>query len=233
MITFIPDDSVTGKSTKTGITQGYGGSIWATNSEQKKHASFVLVPVFDTSTISGGTGEFGSAVVNKNVQTYLDLMKKLEKDYNIYKDRLYGSGQSMGGMTMFYLNSHYPKMFAATLYTSSQWDVDQLSKLKNQKFFYLAAGGDQNASTGQKNVMKMLKKDKVKYTQTTLDATISAREKNTAANQLINKDRNANFITWKAGTVLEKSDKNMEHMASFDYGYTIPAVRDWLFNQSK
>jgi hypothetical protein len=25
----------------------------------------------------------------------------------------------------------------------------------------------------------------------------------------------------------------MEHMASFDYGYKIAAVRDWLFRQSK
>ena len=74
LLTFIPDDSVTGKSTTTGITQGYGGSIWATNSEQKKHASFVLIPVFDTSTVSGGTGQFGSSVVKKNVQTYLDLL---------------------------------------------------------------------------------------------------------------------------------------------------------------
>lgn len=233
LLTFIPDDSVTGKSTSTGITQGYGGSIWATNSEQKKHASFVLVPVFDTSTISGGTGQFGSSVVKKNVQTYLDLLKSLQKKYNIDKDRLYGTGQSMGGMTMFYLNSHYPNLFAATLYVSSQWDVDQLSKLKNQKFFYIASAGDQNASTGQKNVMKMLKKDGKKYSKTTLDANVSASEKNTAANQLMEKDYNANFITWKAGTVMKYSDKPIEHNASFDFGYTIPAVRDWLFNQSK
>ncbi|WP_338214219.1 hypothetical protein [Companilactobacillus muriivasis] len=109
MLTFIPDDSVTGQSTATGITQGYGGSIWATDSEQKKHASFVLIPVFDTSTVSGGFGQFGSSAVKTN----------------------------------------------------------------------------------------------------------------------------ANFITWKSGTVLENSNKGMEHMASFDCGYTIPAVRDWLFNQSK
>lgn len=31
----------------------------------------------------------------------------------------------------------------------------------------------------------------------------------------------------------EKPDRAMEHMASFDYGYKIDAVRDWLFEQSK
>ncbi|MQS88956.1 alpha/beta hydrolase-fold protein [Companilactobacillus mishanensis] len=233
MLTFIPDDSVTGQSTKTGITQGYGGSIWATNSEQKKHASFVLIPVFDSSTVSGGMGEFGSKVVKKNVNTYLDLLDHLESKYSINKDRLYGSGQSMGGMTMFYLNATHPNLFAATLYTSSQWDVSQLQKLKNQKFFYIAAGGDSNASTGQKNVKKMLKKDGKQYTSVTLDATASAKTKNSAVNKLIDKNKNANFITWKSGSVLKDSTKGMEHMASFDYGYTTPAVRDWLFNQSK
>ncbi|MFD1417632.1 carboxylesterase family protein [Companilactobacillus keshanensis] len=233
MMTFIHDDSVTGKSTITGVTQGYGGSIWATKAEQKKHASFVLVPVFDTSTISGGFGQSGSAVVKKNVQTYLDLLNKLEKKYSINKKRLYATGQSMGGMTLFYLNSHYPKLFAATLYTSSQWDVSQLEKLKNQKFIYLAAGGDSSASKGQKDLKKMLKKYGTAYTSVTLDATISDKAKNTAVNKLLNQNENANFITWKSGTVMEKSDKSMEHMASFDYAYTIPSIRDWIYNQSK
>lgn len=233
LLTFIPDDSVTGQSTTTGITQGYGGSIWATASEQKKHPSFVLIPVFDTSTVSGGMGQFGSTVVKKNVQTYLDLLKKLEKQYNINTDRLYATGQSMGGMTMFYLNSHYPNLFAATLYVSSQWEASQLKALKNQKFFYIAAGGDENASTGQNNVKDILKQNGKSYTETTLDATASTSSKNTAINKLISQNKNANFVTWTSGTVLENSSQGNEHMASFDYGYTIPAVRDWLYNQSK
>ena len=44
---------------------------------------------------------------------------------------------------------------------------------------------------------------------------------------------NINFIKWEAGSVLPESGKGMEHMASFDYGYKIAAVRDWLFKQSK
>ena len=42
-----------------------------------------------------------------------------------------------------------------------------------------------------------------------------------------------NFIKWETGSVLPESGKGMEHMASFDYGYKIAAVRDWLFLQSK
>ena len=36
-----------------------------------------------------------------------------------------------------------------------------------------------------------------------------------------------------AGKEVSESGKGMEHMASFDYGYKIAAVRDWLFMQSK
>jgi len=37
----------------------------------------------------------------------------------------------------------------------------------------------------------------------------------------------------EAGSVLPETGRVMEHMASFDYGYKIAAVRDWLFKQSK
>ena len=53
------------------------------------------------------------------------------------------------------------------------------------------------------------------------------------AEELIAKGGNINFIRWEAGSVLPESGKGMEHMASFDYGYKIAAVRDWLFKQSK
>ncbi|WP_099973922.1 alpha/beta hydrolase-fold protein [Lactobacillus terrae] len=233
LLTFIHDDSVTGQSVESSLTQGYGGVIWATKAEQKKHPSFVLVPTFKTSTIEGGFGQSGSSVVEDQVKAYMNLLSSLQKKYSVDKDRLYLTGQSMGGMTSFYLNSHYPDKFAATLYVSSQWDVSQLEPLKNQKFFYIVAGGDSSASKGQTDLQAMLKKDKTSYTSTTMDATWSAKKKNTEVNKLLDKNKNINMISWKSGTVLENSDKGMEHMASFDYGYTIPAVRDWLYNQSK
>ena len=50
LIQFIPDSSVVGKDAEAVLTQGWGGLIWATDAEQAKHASFVVVPVF-TETI--------------------------------------------------------------------------------------------------------------------------------------------------------------------------------------
>jgi len=233
LLSFIPDDSIVGQDTTAGLTQGYGGSIWATETEQEKHASFVLVPVFDTSTVEGGMGQSGSAVVEDQVNTYLDLLTSLQEEYSIDADRLYATGQSMGGMTMFYINANYPDLFAATLYVASQWEVAQLSPLKDQKFFYIVGGGDSKATTGQSDLTAMLEEENVAYSNAEWDAQASAEDKNTMANELIDQKLNANFVHWTTGSVLEGSSQGSEHMASFDYGYTIPAVRDWLFNQSK
>lgn len=234
MITFIPDDSLTGKSTIEALSQGYGGVIWATDAEQKKHESFVLVPSFASSTIAGGKGQSGSAVDEIQVDTFLDLLKSIQTDYSIDTDRFYITGQSMGCMTSFYLNSHYPDMFTATLYVSGQWDVTQLSPLETQKFFYFAAGGDNQASTGQKDLMNLFNETNTKYVASdNWDATWDTTVKNETAEKMIAENTNRNFVTWETGTVLVNSTQNMEHMASFDYGYTVPAVRDWLFSQKK
>lgn len=105
LVSFIHDDSVTGKGEEDALTQGYGGVIWATALKQMKHASFVLMPYFETSTIAGGAGQSGSEVVEAQVQTYYDLLQEIQKKYSIASNRLYQTGQSMGGMTSFYLNS--------------------------------------------------------------------------------------------------------------------------------
>ena len=49
------------------------------------------------------------------------------------------------------------------------------------------------------------------------------------AKGLIAKGGNIHFFQWEAGSVLPETGRAMEHMASFDYGYKIDAVRDWLF----
>jgi predicted peptidase len=233
MITFIHDDSIVGKDVAVGLTQGYGGVIWATESEQAKHASFVLVPVFQSSVVAGGAGQTGSEVDEDQLNAYLHLLSSIQDRYSIDANRLYITGQSMGCMTSFYLNGHYPDLFAATLYVSGQWDVSQLSALGNQKFFYITAGGDGTASGGQTDVEAMLTNAGTAYSTATWDATWTTAEKNAAASEEIANNTSANFATWKTGTVMTNSDERSEHRASFNYGYTVPVVRDWIFSQSK
>ncbi len=64
-------------------------------------------------------------------------------------------------------------------------------------------------------------------------AKLPSSEQEKLAEELISRGGNVNFIKWEAGSVLPETGRAMEHMASFDYGYKIAAVRDWLFMQCK
>lgn len=226
LIMFIPDSSGAGKSAKEIVEQYYGADIWVSADEQAKHESFVLVPAFSEVVVDDDWN------TSEQIDTAVRLINYLTETYNVDADRLYTTGQSMGCMTSLYLNSVYPDMFAASLFVSGQWDISVLQGLENQKFFYITAGGDAKASGGQDEVKAMFDADGVPYGYGTWNAQNSVDEQNAAASELIALGYNANMIRFETGSVLNDG-QGMEHNASFNYGYKIPAVRDWLFEQSK
>ncbi|MCZ9343894.1 alpha/beta hydrolase-fold protein, partial [Streptomyces sp. TRM76130] len=165
------------------------------------------------------------------------LVEAVAEKYSVNTKQIYGTGQSMGGMTVLYLAATYPKLFAAELFVSCQWDITVLGNLVKEKFCYYAAAGDQNASGGQSDVQAMLEDDGKSYQTTTdLDATADASEQNATVQKMLAKGSAYNFVNFKEGTVLEVSDADSsdpmassEHMASFEPAYKIAASRDWLF----
>ena len=226
MLMYIPDASGASKSAKEIVEQYYGADIWVTDEEQEKHKSFVLVPAFSEIVVDDNWN------TSEEIETAVKLINYLTENYSIDTNRLYTTGQSMGCMTSLYLNSKYLDLFAASLFVSGQWDISQLKPLENQKFFYITAGGDEKASGGQDEVKEMFDADGISYSYGTWSAQDTEDEQSTAAEALIAMGYDANMIRFEKGTVL-KDGEGMEHNASFNYGYKIPAVRDWLFEQSK
>ena len=169
---------------------------------------------------------------SEQIETAVRLIESLVDTYSIDTDRLYTTGQSMGCMTSLYLNSKYPDLFAASLFVSGQWDITVLKGLENEKFFYITAGGDGKASGGQDEVKAMFDADGVGYSYGTWSAQNSVEEQSQAAEELIAQGHDANMIRFETGSVLN-GGSGMEHAASFNYGYKIPAMRDWLFAQTK
>ena len=163
----------------------------------------------------------------------MNLIAQLQQDYSIDANRLYTTGQSMGCMTSLYLNSKYPDLFAASMFVSGQWDITVLKPLEEKTFFYITAGGDAKASGGQDEVMAMLDADGVPYSFGTWSAQNSSEEQAEAVNALLAEGHPINMVRFETGTVFKEGESGMEHMASFNYGYRLSAVRDWLFAQSK
>ncbi|MZI94229.1 pyrroline-5-carboxylate reductase [Vibrio sp. CAIM 722] len=231
LVLFMADASTTGKGAKSPLMQGYGGIIWASSESQAKHPSFVLVPAF-----SGPEN-----VTNDNWQVSdelgiaLRLLKHVVSEYSIDQNRLYTTGQSMGGMISFYLNANYPDLFAASLFVGSQWDVNVLAPLAKNKFFYIVSAGDPKASKGMKQLSEMFHHSGVPFASTSFSAKLVHSEQEKQIQDLIAQGQDINFVQFDKGTVTPDGTTHggAEHMYSFDYAYQLESVRDWLFKQTK
>jgi len=238
VVLYIADSSLVGQDVTAPLSQ-YGALIWASKAEQAKHESIVVVPEYPSVIID----DHGSFTTTEYVEMTARLMASIEDKYSVDKDRVYGTGQSMGCMTVMDLAAKHPDLFTAELFVSGQWQASQLANLADEKFVYVAAGGDSNSSGGQKDVEGILDKAGVSYGTATWDATWSSAKLDTAANKLLADGDSTNFATFKTGTVLKASGSSSsatssmgggtaEHMASFEPAYKITALRDWLFQQT-
>ena len=231
LIQFIPDASVVGRDADYVLTQGWGGLIWATDEEQAKHPAFVVVPVFTETIVDDSFNH------SEQIEVAVRLIQSLTETNSIDTNRLYTTGQSMGGMTSFYLNATYPSLFAASLFVGSQWDNSILNVLEDDSFFYIVSAGDPKASVGQAGLMEVFDGDGAAYSHAEWSAQDDAETQNAAVTAMLAEGNSANFVTFTLGTTLAEGQTSGggagEHMTSFDYAYKIEAVRDWLFGQVK
>ena len=235
LIMFIGDATMTGVNVKEVLSRCIGAVVWATKEEQKKHESFVLVPVFPETLIDDMNGKH-------NTSAYIDVTKRLiesiEKEYRIDTSRVYATGQSGGCMTTMYLQANNPDLFTATLLVDGQWAIDEIQGIKDRKFIYITALGDEKATTGQNEVKNLLIENNISFGELTdIDAKATSDELNNITSQMFDKGYDKNFITWKLNSTyvngVPNGSKAGEHMTSFYYGYNVERVRDWLFEQKK
>ncbi len=236
LVLFMADASTVGKDVTAPLTQGYGALEFASDRDQRKHPSFVLVPQYSDWAVQDDWS------TTDEVEMTIRLLQYVCKEYKVDQRRLYTTGQSMGGMMSFYFNIAHPDLFAASLFVSSQWDTSKMKDFGKRKFFYIVAGGDGKASGGMREQTAVLKKQNAHIDSASWSAKLPPAEQERLAEDLIAKGGSINFVAkggsinficFEKGSVLPASGQGMEHMASFDYGYKIAAVRDWLFEQSK
>ena len=227
LVLFMADASTVGKEPTAPLTQGYGALEFASDRDQRLHPSFVLVPQYTDWAVQDDWS------TTDEVEMTIRLLAEVCRQYNVDTNRLYTTGQSMGGMMSFYFNITHPDLFAASLFVSSQWDTSKMQDFGRKHFFYIVAGGDQKAYGGMHDLAKVLKENEARVDSASWSAKLPSDEQERLAEELVARGGNINFIKWEAGSVLPETGRAMEHMASFDYGYKIAAVRDWLFKQSK
>ncbi|MCC8088813.1 MAG: prolyl oligopeptidase family serine peptidase [Rikenellaceae bacterium] len=227
LLLFIGDASTARKDVKAPLTQEYGGVIWASAEDQAKHPSFVLVPQYTTQTVND------NSETTYEVEMTIRLLNSIVDQYNIDRNRLYTTGQSMGGMMSLYFNIAHPDLFAASLFVGCQWDTSKMSGFKNDKFFYIVGAGDPKASKGMAELEAVLKNEGADFSTGEWSAKLPQTEQEENVRKLIAEGSDRNFVTFTLGSVLPEGGSGSEHMYSFDYAYKLEGVRDWLFRQSK
>lgn len=227
LVLFMADASTPGPDPLTPLTQGCGGLVWATPEFQSKHPAYVLVPQYSYVTVNNDWQTMPE--VDETIALLRDITTREQVDTN----RLYTTGQSMGGMMSLYFNIKYPDLFAASMFVSCQWDVARMDGFKDKKFVYITAGGDREATGGSEQLRALLKKENAAFAEATWSARLPEAEQDSLAAALLAEGRPRNFITFEGNTVLPKDGKGMVHMASFNFAYRLSPVCDWLFEQKK
>lgn len=227
LVLFMADASTPGPDPLTPLIQGYGGLVWAAPDFQASHPCYVLVPQYSYVTVDNQWQTM------PEVDETISLVKDLVKNNPVDENRLYTTGQSMGGMMSLYFNIKYPDLFAASMFVSCQWDVEKMDGFKDKKFVYITAGGDKEATGGADQLKALLAKEGATFAEATWSARLPQAEQDSLASALLAKGSPRNFITFEGNTVLPEGGKGMVHMASFNFAYRLTPVCDWLFRQSK
>ena len=123
-----------------------------------------------TAPLTQGYGALEFASNRDQQKMTIRLLQTVCKEYNVDTNRLYTTGQSMGGMMSFYFNITHPDLFAASLFVSSQWDTSKMQDFGKKHFFYIVAGGDQKASGGMRDLAKVLKENDARVDSTSWSA---------------------------------------------------------------
>lgn len=227
LVLFMADASTPGENPTTPLTQGYGALVWATQESQAKNPCFVLVPQYSGVAVNDAYEH------TDEVDVVIRMLKHVVSEYEVDSNRLYTTGQSMGGMISMYYNVTYPDIFAASIFVDCHWATDTFGELAEHKFVYFSAGDKGGAWKCIAPLEEAAKKDDRKYEYAQWSARLPESEQNTLAQKMLDKGAPINLINFESGTVLPADGKGSEHMYSFDYAYKIQAVRDWLFRQSK
>lgn len=223
LVLFMADASTPGSDAKRPLTQGYGALVWATGQWQAEHPCYVLVPQFSGVAVNDAYEH------TDEVDMVARLVSLFADSHNVDKNRIYTTGQSMGGMISMYYNSAYPHLFAASIFVDCHWDSATFPELVKHKFTFITAG-----KAGTFGALEQAADSAgIRYEYAEWSAKLPQQEQDSLASALLAKGAPVNIINFASKSVLPADGKGSEHMYSFDYAYRLTPVREWLFMQSR
>ncbi len=217
LVLFMHDAGAVSNNPIETLTQGSGAVVWASTADQARHQSFVLAPQYDRVIVGDGSA------YSEDLDMTVRLIKSLLKQYSIDPRRLYNTGQSMGGMTSIAMDIKYPDLFAASFLVACQWDPGQVAPLANKPLWIVVSEGDSKAHPGMDAITAVLKEHGASVANATWDAEADAQTLAKEVKAMLSRNARVNYTLFKGG----------DHRYTWQYAYSIPGIRDWLFEQHK
>lgn len=227
LVLFMADASTPGTEAERPLTQGYGALVWATADWQAENPCYVLVPQFSGVAVNDAYEH------TDEVDMVIRLVDKIAGDKSVDRNRLYTTGQSMGGMISMYYNIAYPDVFAASMFVDCHWDTTKFSELVRHKFALITANKSGNSEGPVAAIERAASAQDIEYEFAEWSARLPQAEQDSLASAMLARGAAINLIDFTPKSVLPEDGKGSEHMYSFDYAYRLTPVRQWLFKQSK
>lgn len=225
MVVFIADASANINDPKAVLYQGNGAIVWATPEEQAKHPAIVLAPQYTEDLIrSIGMMTTDTHQWTQGLTLVTDLIMDVSNKYRVDKDRIYGTGQSQGGMANIAISDAYPELFAGQYLVACQWDTQEMEKLKDKNLWITVCQGDSKAFPGMNEATALWEKDGAVVARSRMwNSTGGTPVFEQMMRVMEDQQAPINYTVFKDGS----------HMYTWSFAYNIEGIRDWLFEQTK
>lgn len=225
LLFFVADASANGDDFTRNLTQGNGATVWATPEEQAKHECIILSPQYTNTLIDS----IGALTTDDNVWSdgltlVSNLLHYVIEEYSVDENRIYGTGQSQGCMTNIALSDKYPDLFAAQLLVAGQWNVEEMSAMKDKNLWIIVCEGDSKAYHGMNEATENWESLGSSVARSEIwDSTSTAEQFDELVAQMESQNCKINYTVFKGGS----------HTYTWSVAYNIEGIRDWLFAQEK
>lgn len=233
LVYFLHDAGPCGDDPKLPLSQGNGAITWARPDWQKKHPCYVLAPGMKRS-VHLTRDDFSFADELYILKEIIDLVCD---SYDVDKDRVYLTGQSMGCMSSCELNIQWPEQFAASMLVAGQWSPERMAQnCTKSKFWILVSQNDAKAFPGMNAVTAALEEQGVKVGRYLWNAKADAAELNALAEEAAADDVQLRYTVFQGSSVVPEGRDDgpgANHVCTWPVAYELEGVKEWLFAQRR
>lgn len=228
LVLFMHDAGATSDMPRATLFQGLGAVVWARPQEQARRPCFVLAPQY--AEIIADDDSKTSAMLD----TTIDLIETLAREYSIDRKRLYATGQSGGCMMSIAMDIKYPDFFAASFLVAGQWAPALTTPLARQKLWIMVSQDDDKAYPGQNAMTAIFERAGTPVSRAVWDGTWTPAQFRAAFDRIDRDHAPINYVAFRKGTVIPPGQSAAGaggHRNTWRIAYTIEPVREWLFRQ--